>query len=197
MKKLYLMRHGQTEFNVAKLVQGQCDSPLTEAGERQARAAAAWLAGYGVSPDEIVTSPLGRACATARIVAESIGFTGEVEPEPGIIERAYGIFEGGPHTDLPTDVWDPGEQLVPYGGEGNKALEARMVAALRARMGADNVETLLAVSHGSACRQFIRSANPAPDQLPGRLPNCAIMIFDYTPGTGVFTFDQVIDPAKD
>lgn len=197
MKKLYLMRHGQTEYNVAKLVQGQCDSPLTEAGESQARTAAAWLVRHGVSFDAIVTSPLGRACATAQLVAESIGFTGEVEPEPGIIERAYGVFEGGPHADLPTDVWDPGEELVPYGGEGNIALEARMVSALRSRMDTDDLETLLAVSHGSACRQFIRSTNPAPDQLPGRLPNCAIMIFDYAPGTGSFSFKNVIDPAND
>ncbi len=37
MKTLYLMRHGQTEFNVQKIVQGQCDSPLTTAGKDQAR----------------------------------------------------------------------------------------------------------------------------------------------------------------
>ena len=42
---LYLMRHGQTEFNVAKRVQGRCDSPLTELGRDQARAAGRWLAG--------------------------------------------------------------------------------------------------------------------------------------------------------
>ena len=36
MKKLYLLRHGQTEFNVKKLVQGRCDSPLTDLGRQQA-----------------------------------------------------------------------------------------------------------------------------------------------------------------
>ena len=41
MKKLYLLRHGQTEFNVKKLVQGRCDSPLTDLGRRQAGMAAA------------------------------------------------------------------------------------------------------------------------------------------------------------
>ncbi len=197
MKKLYLMRHGQTEYNVAKLVQGQCDSPLTEAGERQARCAAAWLATHEVYPDAIVTSPLGRARATAAIVAAGIGFADEVEPEPGIIERAYGVFEGGPHADLPTDVWDPGEELVPYGGEGNKALEARMLAALRARMSSESTRTLLAISHGSACRQFIRSAAPAPETLPGRLPNCAIMLFDYNEESERFIYKGLIDPAKD
>ena len=41
MATLYLMRHGQTEFNVRKLVQGHCDAPLTELGIEQARRAAA------------------------------------------------------------------------------------------------------------------------------------------------------------
>ena len=42
LKRLYLVRHGQTEFNLAKLVQGRCDSPLTELGRTQALAAGSW-----------------------------------------------------------------------------------------------------------------------------------------------------------
>lgn len=61
MKRLYLLRHGQTEFNVKKLVQGRCDSPLTDLGRQQARAAAAWLKAHSVVPDKVVSSPLGRA----------------------------------------------------------------------------------------------------------------------------------------
>ena len=48
MKRLYLLRHGQTEFNVKKLVQGRCDSPLTDLGRHQAQTAAAWLKAHGV-----------------------------------------------------------------------------------------------------------------------------------------------------
>ena len=50
MKKLYLLRHGQTEFNVKKLVQGRCDSPLTDLGRQQAAKAAAWLKARDVTP---------------------------------------------------------------------------------------------------------------------------------------------------
>jgi len=60
MKKLYLLRHGQTEFNVKKLVQGRCDSPLTDLGRQQAGVAAAWLKAHDVVPDKVVSSPLGR-----------------------------------------------------------------------------------------------------------------------------------------
>ena len=203
MKRLYLLRHGQTEFNVKKLVQGRCDSPLTDLGHQQARAAAAWLKAHGVVPDKVVSSPLGRAMDTARLVAcELLGPDAAVEPCEGIIERSYGTFEEGSHDALPTDVWDPGEDLVPFGGEGSHALQERMVATLTNLMSAKG-KTLLAVSHGS--RQFIKAAAPEGFELPTKLPNCAIMIFDFEesapqaegePLQCKFTLQQIVDPQQ-
>lgn len=206
MKRLYLLRHGQTEFNVKKLVQGRCDSPLTVLGRQQAHAAAAWLKAHGVVPDKVVSSPLGRAMDTAQLVAcELLGPDAAVEPCEGIIERSYGTFEEGPHDALPTDVWDPGEDLIPFGGEGSQALQERMVATLTNLMSAKDTETLLAVSHGSASRQFIKAAAPEGFELPTKLPNCAIMIFDFDeqkpqaegePMQCKFTLQQIIDPQQ-
>lgn len=206
MKKLYLLRHGQTEFNVKKLVQGRCDSPLTDLGRQQAQAAAAWLKAHGVVPDKVASSPLGRAMATASLVAcELLGPDAAVEPCEGIIERCYGTFEEGPHDALPTDVWDPGEDLVPFGGEGSRALQERMVGTLTNLMGSEGIETLLAVSHGSASRQFIKAAAPEGFELPAKLPNCAIMIFDFdeedlqgkSDGSQCkFTLQQIVDPQQ-
>lgn len=205
MKKLYLLRHGQTEFNVKKLVQGRCDSPLTDLGHQQAGAAAAWLKAHDVIPDKVVSSPLGRAMDTASLVAtELLGPDAAVEPCEGIIERCYGAFEEGPHDALPTDVWDPGEDLIPFGGEGSHALQERMVATLTNLMRAKG-KTLLAVSHGSASRQFIKAAVPESFELPDKLPNCAIMIFDFEelapqaegePLQCKFTLQQIIDPQQ-
>lgn len=206
MKKLYLLRHGQTEFNVKKLVQGRCDSPMTDLGRQQAGMAAAWLKAHNVVPDKVVSSPLGRAMDTASLVAtELLGRDAAVEPCEGIIERSYGTFEEGPHDALPTDVWDPGEDLVPFGGEGSKALQERMVATLTNLISAEDIETLLAVSHGSASRQFIKAAAPEDFKLPAKLPNCAIMIFDFEeakPQTEVepmqceFALQQIVDPQQ-
>lgn len=204
MKRLYLLRHGQTEFNVKKLVQGRCNSPLTDLGRKQAGMAAAWLKDHDVVPDKVVSSPLGRAMDTARLVAcKLLGSDAAVEPCEGIIERCYGTFEEGPHDALPTDVWDPGEDLVPFGGEGSRALQERMVGALSKLMGAEGIETLLAVSHGSASRQFIKAAAPEGFELPAKLPNCAIMVFDFddtreeddTPQCK-FTLQQIVDPQQ-
>ena len=204
MKRLYLLRHGQTEFNVKKLVQGRCDSPLTGLGRQQARVAAAWLKAHNVVPDKVVSSPLGRAMDTAQLVAtELLGPDAAVEPCEGIIERCYGTFEEGPHDALPTDVWDPGEDLVPFGGEGSRALQERMVDTLTNIMGADGIETLLAVSHGSASRQFIKAAAPEGFELPVKLSNCAIMIFDFDDAReeddapqSKFILQQIIDPQQ-
>lgn len=206
MKRLYLLRHGQTEFNVKKLVQGRCDSPLTDLGRKQAGMAAAWLKGHDVVPDKVVSSPLGRAMDTAQLVAtELLGPDAAVEPCEGIIERCYGTFEEGPHDALPTDVWDPGEDLIPFGGEGSQALQERMVDTLTNIMGSEGIETLLAVSHGSASRQFIKAAAPADFKLPTKLPNCAIMIFDFDEedlqgesdrSQCKFTFQQIVDPQQ-
>ncbi len=206
MKKLYLLRHGQTEFNVKKLVQGRCDSPLTDLGRQQAGAAAAWLKAHNVVPDKVVSSPLGRAMDTAGLVAtELLGQNASVEPCEGIIERCYGTFEEGPHDALPTDVWDPGEDLIPFGGEGSHALQERMVGTLTNLMGAEGIETLLAVSHGSASRQFIKAAAPEGFGLPTKLPNCAIMIFDFDEEKSgeeddapqsKFILQQIIDPQQ-
>ena len=206
MKKLYLLRHGQTEFNVKKLVQGRCDSPLSDLGRKQAGMAAAWLKGHDVVPDKVASSPLGRAMDTAQLVAcELLGPDAAVEPCEGIIERSYGTFEEGPHDALPTDVWDPGEELVPFGGEGSHALQTRMVSTLANLMSAEGIETLLAVSHGSASRQFIKAAAPEGFELPTKLPNCAIMIFDFDEEKSgeegdapqsKFTLQQIIDPQQ-
>lgn len=206
MKKLYLLRHGQTEFNVKKLVQGRCDSPLTDLGRKQAGMAAAWLKSHDVVPDKVVSSPLGRAMDTAQLVAcELLGPDAAAEPCEGIIERCYGAFEEGPHDALPTDVWDPGEDLVPFGGEGSQALQERMVDTLTNIMGSEGIETLLAVSHGSASRQFIKAAAPEGFELPTKLPNCAIMIFNFDEedlqGKSdrpqcKFTLQQIVDPQQ-
>lgn len=204
MKRLYLLRHGQTEFNVKKLVQGRCDSPLTDLGRQQAQAAAGWLKSHGVVPDKVVSSPLGRAMDTANLVATGLLGPGTaVEPCEGIIERCYGTFEEGPHDALPTDVWGPGEDLVPFGGEGSRALQERMVATLTNLMSAEDTKTLLAVSHGSASRQFIKATTPEGFELPAKLPNCAIMIFGFEDSQeecdasqGKFTLQQIIDPQQ-
>lgn len=201
LKRLYLVRHGQTEFNLAKLVQGRCDSPLTELGRTQALAAGSWLANHEVRPDAVGTSPLGRAFATTGLLMSVLTERGlmdqAVVPQvvPGLMERDYGSHERGPQADVPANVWDPGDALVACGGEGNSALRARVLAALRALLAPADVTCALAVSHGSASKQFLAAVLLDEKDVPKALPNCAIMACDYDEASGEFFVRDIIDPC--
>lgn len=201
LKRLYLVRHGQTEFNLAKLVQGRCDSPLTELGRTQALAAGSWLANHEVRPDAVGTSPLGRAFATAGLLMSVLTERGlmdqAVVPQVvlGLMERDYGSYERGPQADVPANVWDPGDALVACGGEGNSALRASVLAALRALLAPADVTCALAVSHGSASKQFLAAVLPDERDVPQALPNCAIMACDHDEASGEFFVRDIIDPC--
>lgn len=203
MPTLYVLRHGQTEYNLQKRVQGRCDSPLTPLGVEQARAAGRWLAGQGVRFDRMCTSPLGRAVSTLEVVRQELQRAGEknlppVEPLDGLMERSYGPFEGGPAADVPTELWDPGETLVPYGGEGSAALRERVVAAMTDIMDAPGVERALAVCHGSATLQFkLAWEHLARCPQDVRLGNCCILVFDYDPGARTFACEQIVNQRLD
>lgn len=134
--------------------------------------------------------------STAAIIACGLGFDGNVEAESGIIERAYGSFEGGPFDELPCDVWNPGDALVPFGGEGDEAVRDRMTRALASDICADGVSTLLAVSHGSASRQFVATTLAPGETVPERLPNCSVMAFSFDESARSFSLEGIFDPAR-
>ena len=93
---IYLLRHGQTEWNVQGRYQGQLDSPLTELGEKQAKESALKLKKYiNIESTTFFASPLGRAKATALLMATTLGKkSSEIIFEKNIQEFNYGIFEG-------------------------------------------------------------------------------------------------------
>ena len=199
MPMLYVLRHGQTEFNLQHRVQGRCDSPLTPLGVEQARAAGCWLAGQGVRFDRMCASPLGRAASTLEVVREELRAAGEKDLPPtelmdGLMERSYGTFESGPTADVPADLWDPGEKLVPYGGEGSAELRERVVATMTGIMEAPGVECALAVSHGSATMQFkLAWEHLARCPQDVHLGNCCVLVFDYDPEARTFACEKIVN----
>ncbi|HIY79179.1 MAG TPA: histidine phosphatase family protein [Candidatus Olsenella excrementavium] len=199
MPMLYVLRHGQTEFNLQHRVQGRCDSPLTPLGVEQARAAGRWLAGQGVHFDRMCTSPLGRAAATLEVVREEYRAAGEkdlpsAELMDGLMERSYGSFESGPTADVPAELWDPGEKLVPYGGEGSIELRERVVATMTDIMEAPGVECALAVCHGSATLQFkLAWERLARCPQDVHLGNCCVLVFDYDPAARTFACEKIVN----
>ena len=97
---IYIIRHGQTQGNAAKLLQGRCDKPLNETGLEQARAAGERLRAAGIRFARVYTSPLSRAVRTGSIVAEGV----EQVIDERLIEMDYGPYEGMPLNDPAPEV---------------------------------------------------------------------------------------------
>lgn len=197
MQKLYLMRHGQTVFNTQHILQGRCDSPLTEEGIAQARRGATWLRGQSAEFCRIAASPLGRAQQTLDVVVEEMPALAQVPrtAEPGLMERDYGIYEGLPVERLRVSPWDPGDAAVRRGGETSACARYRIVSALRDLMdGCDG--DVLAVSHGSISRTFktVWEGLAQCDQ-DVKLGNCCVLVFTYDRGARTFSNIEIVNPA--
>lgn len=148
---IYLCRHGETELNLARRYQGHTDSPLTALGESQARRMGERLAGLIDDPTAwtIVSSPLGRAHATAGIIQDVLGGAGAVTLDARLAEASMGEWDGLHLDDLaarrPEHLPYPERFFQGPGGETLDVLSAR-VGAWLASVPED--AKLIAVSHG-------------------------------------------------
>ncbi|MBU3104551.1 histidine phosphatase family protein [Clostridium gasigenes] len=174
MKKLlYLMRHGQTLFNVRKKVQGWCDSPLTNLGIRQAIIAGEYFKNNNIIFDHTYSSTSERACDTLEFVS-----TIPYKRVKGLKEWNFGTFEGESEDLNPPLPY--GDFFVKYGGEDEIELRNRVAETLHSIIKNDNHQTVLAVSHGAACRQFMRYwAHTSAVEQKERLGNCCILKFEF------------------
>lgn len=93
--RLYVARHGETEWNRLNKVCGRTDSPLTDTGLRQAQLLADKLDDCPI--DVIIASPLSRAQKTAQAVAQRKHL--QVVTDDRLIEQDYGVYEGVPRDD--------------------------------------------------------------------------------------------------
>ncbi|QDQ02976.1 histidine phosphatase family protein [Lysinibacillus fusiformis] len=94
---IYLLRHGETEFNTQGRYQGVLDSPLTDVGMAQVRQNADMLKSLIGNPNEwkIISSPLGRALKSTEIICEAIGYdVKNVEKENRLTEVDVGDWAG-------------------------------------------------------------------------------------------------------
>ena len=100
--RIYLVRHGETEKNKERLLQGRSNLPLNETGIRQAEEAGRYFRERGITFDRIYSSPLLRAVQTARIIA---GEDTELIPDDRLLEMDYGPWEG-------TSLLNPAPEIV-------------------------------------------------------------------------------------
>lgn len=152
---LFLLRHGETEWNRERRVMGRGPMPLSERGREQVRGAIPLLSGLGI--ERVWTSPLPRARETAEQVAGGLGGL-VVEVEEELTEVDYSGWEGRTFPELIADpayrryLLDPENEPVPGGGESLADVQARMYRALARVLEAAGGARSLVVSHGDPIR---------------------------------------------
>lgn len=157
MTLLYLVRHGETDWNLAKRIQGSTDIPLNDTGRAQATATGKLLARR--EWDRIVSSPLSRAVETAKLIGAEVGID-EVETLPTIVERAYGEAEGlnaqelAERFPLVHSGLDGGD--VP-GREERAEVAARAIPALIAYADAHPGQKVIVATHGGVIRAVLNT----------------------------------------
>ena len=149
--KVYLVRHGETPLNAARILQHP-DTPLSERGAKQAGRVGQRLASAGV--DTVLTSDYARARATADAIGGATG--APIEVEPLLRERNFGVHRGCAYDALEVDVFAP--DYHPPGGESASQFETRVAGAWAAvRAAAARARGPIAVvSHGFVCRTLVR-----------------------------------------
>lgn len=145
---LILLRHGRTRLNAAGRLQGRTDVPLDDVGRRQAKAAAVHIGPV----DELIASPLARAQQTA----EAFGVAFHTDDR--WVELDYGIYEGAPHTVVPSEAWarwkeDP--TWAPEDGESLFTLDRRVREACAELAERAVDRTVVVVSHVSPIKAAV------------------------------------------
>ena len=193
MTELFLVRHGETDWNRARRIQGLTDIPLNDTGRTQARATGRLLARRR-HWDGVVTSPLSRARETGQLIADELGLA-EPELDEALVERNYGDAEGMSFPEI--DRRFPPGTVVP-GRESREAVAARIVPALLDLAVRNPGRRLVVVSHGGAIRAAITVADER--QAHGHITNGSIHSFRVEDGTlRLHRFDDPIevDPSAD
>lgn len=183
---LYLVRHGETDWNLQRRIQGNTDIPLNDTGREQARATGRLLSRR--SWDAVYSSPLSRAYETGALIAEELGLPAP-EAVDALVERAYGEAEGLADPELSRRF--PGDTPVP-GRETREEVVARVLPALMALAEDHPDEAILVVSHGGVIRSILSTVDP--EGRHGPITNGSVHSLRHEDGSfSLIAFNDPID----
>ena len=183
-RRVAFVRHGETDWNRQRRIQGHTDVPLNDVGREQAREVGRRLAAG--SWDCVLSSPLARAVGTAELLAHVLD-----APPPyrvgGLVERKYGRAEGLPVNEV-NELWPdgeyPGSESLVHLGERGRAV---VIEVLNEYEG-----DLILVSHGALLRatMSVLTGRSFP-----RVPNGTATVLEYFPGSRDWQNALVAGPA--
>jgi len=173
--RILLVRHGETDWNLDRRLQGHSDRPLNDTGREQARTLAEELANEPLAA--VYSSDLRRAGETARIVAEAHGL--QVTTLPDLRERHFGTWEGLSDAEIEERFPEQIANGTLGDGETREEMDRRVLESLEqiAREHPDG--TVLVVSHGGPIRSVMRHC-----EIDGveRVENCHVLRLEAVDG---------------
>ncbi|QYH36196.1 histidine phosphatase family protein [Salinibacterium sp. M195] len=187
---IYLVRHGETNWNRERRIQGSSDIPLNETGRAQAAATGELLARR--QWDGIFASPLSRAMETAQIISDTVGLAAPITL-PAVVERHYGDAEG--RTDDEVDRLYPGDTEVP-GRETRVSVIERALPALVQLAEQNHGKSVIVVAHGGVIASILAAV--APDRPRTPIVNGSVHSFRHDDGTlSLVNFDDPIEAESE
>lgn len=181
---IYYVRHGQTDWNKVRRLQGRTDNPLNEVGIEQAKKTRDLLKNEKI--DLIICSPLRRTVETANIINE--GRNIKIIKDEGFIERSFGKYEGEYSANTPyDDLWDYKKDIdLGENGEKMSELLARAKNSLERVINTYYPKNILIVAHGGLGRAVKCYFNGLPKDttcLSNLEPNnCEVLKYEIRRG---------------
>lgn len=173
MSKIALVRHGETDYNKNKIIQGRINIPLNELGKLQALKTAQY---FKEKPfDLMIASPLIRAQLTAQIIAKAIDYHKEILIDDAFIERNFGEADGkeiGQYIDLVHK-----EEI--QGLESSETLKKRMIDGILNICQKHPEKNLIIVCHSHSIKAILSALEPDKYDFTTSLTNCGITLLEY------------------
>lgn len=186
LRRLVLWRHGETNWNVDRRMQGQLDAELSEAGIEQAKLAAPHIAAF--EPRALLTSDLRRAADTAAVLTELTGLPAQVDKR--LRETHLGDWQGLTHQDVDSrwpggrGLWRRDAEWAPPGGETRVDVAGRARQVVVELDEKPEVDVAVLCAHGGLIASLVACLLGLPvDRWPtfGAVGNCHWAVLDRPP----------------
>lgn len=170
---IYLLRHGETNWNLERKMQGIQDIPLNNSGKEQAIKCSKFFIDKDIKA--IYSSPLSRAKETAQIIADSLSIP-QVHIDRGFIERDFGKASG-----LTFEEYNSYPKDYDFSIEDFKQSSQRIMNAINSSANNHPDSTILIVSHGAIlCSAFYSISNGQIGSNMTLLTNCSVSLIEYS-----------------
>lgn len=175
--RIFAIRHGQTDRNLNRIVQGWSDQPLNANGITQAVQIGQHLKNHGYRFDRIVSSPLSRTMRSAEIIQQEMGTNLPMDIIPEFIERDFGVFEGTSVDETMPIIYQKGFKQAGY--EHDEALLQRIDQALKSLYLQYPNDDILLSCHSHVTKSLLILSDPQNYNFQTWLNNASMCIFDY------------------